>query len=398
MQLDLQDNTWRHRSRSSCPKPVDGLPFYLETRPSTRKAPADQLCDTPTTTPEDRILRLLDYPSSNRTALNPTQQQMLALQTQPENSDPDVQMRSGVTVRSPETEDTCHFCSRHALEGTQQQGAAFQKLDAEEEIAPGDIKYRLEPLCVAQLKMQRPSNFGQYFKPQWVPFSTTYGESFKPWKTEPMTHCGEKSSYPGASSFPRHVPVVGTTNPGEYRKKQGSRPSLFKNPSGDYDMTTTHQISFQKPLLGQSVFSTHVQGRKVARIEHPGYVEYISQYQRDFQAPGKYIQHVQKETAPGWQPTTQLHQGLSRPKQMTVLGGNSTAKFDGDTVTRLSYLPKILVKRVKGKCPSSTLGGFKAKFQTENTSKKFFPDWGAQPQVCYGPHYTDYEKPLGEAV
>lgn len=60
----------------------------------------------------------------------------------------------------------------------------------------------------------------------------------------------------------------------------------FSLPLGDYYMTTTHQISFQNPPLGQSMFPVHIQGRKIALIMHPVYMECINQYQSDFQAPG----------------------------------------------------------------------------------------------------------------
>ncbi|KAM8954891.1 uncharacterized protein AAEQ78_007657 isoform 5-T8 [Lycaon pictus] len=53
----------------------------------------------------------------------------------------------------------------------------------------------------------------------------------------------------------------------------------------------------------------------------------------------KYIQAVQKDT--GWQPTMHQHQKPRWLRQeMTILDRKSTAKFDGDTVTRV-------------KCPSS---------------------------------------------
>ncbi|XP_042763228.1 uncharacterized protein LOC122201430 isoform X2 [Panthera leo] len=203
-------------------------------------------------------------------------------------------------------------------------------------------------------------------------------------------------------------------------------------------MTTTHQISLQSPLLGQSTFPVHIQGRKIGPIVRPGHMEYTSQYQSDFQASGwnqvlktdpdkrsqginKYTQTVQKDNVPGWQSTMHQHPKPRWVKQeMTILGRKSTVKFDGGTVTRvkcpsslsrevrhaflssqMSYLPppKSLVKRVKGKCPSSTLRVFKAKLQTETTSKQFFQDCRTQPQVCYGDlHHRGYDKPLLTAL
>jgi hypothetical protein len=49
----------------------------------------------------------------------------------------------------------------------------------------------------------------------------------------------------------------------------------------------------------------------------------------------KHIQYMQKETTPGWS-TTHVHQEHSWPKQETaILGGVTTAEFDGDTVPRV---------------------------------------------------------------
>uniref|UniRef100_A0A8P0PPW9 Uncharacterized protein n=1 Tax=Canis lupus familiaris TaxID=9615 RepID=A0A8P0PPW9_CANLF len=207
------------------------------------------------------------------------------------------------------------------LWGSSSRGVALQESEAQEEIAPGDIIYHLEPLSKVPLQTQPTGYFSQSYKPQWSPFSATYGDCYKPWRIEPVTYHGKKSSH-----------------------------------SGDYHMITTHQISFQNPLLGQSMLPVHIQGRKIAPVVRPGYMEYISQYQRNFQASGwnqvlrtdpnknnqginKYIQAVQKDT--GWQPTMHQHQKPRWLRQeMTILGRKSTAKFDGDTVTRV-------------KCPSS---------------------------------------------
>ncbi|EPY88086.1 hypothetical protein CB1_000200072 [Camelus ferus] len=118
----------------------------------------------------------------------------------------------------------------------------------------------------------------------------------------------------------------------------------------DYHMTTTHQISFQSPPLGQSMFPVPIQSRKIAPITRPGYIECINQYRSDFQAPGwsqifepdpakscgqeinKYIQ-TRQDTALGLQPATHQQQKPRWLKQeMPILA----AKFGGDTVTRAS--------------------------------------------------------------
>ncbi|TKC38664.1 hypothetical protein EI555_002625, partial [Monodon monoceros] len=238
--------------------------------------------------------------------------------------------------------------------------------EAQEEIAPGDGKYCLEPLPKAPLQTQHLGYFGQPSKFPWIHFSTTYEEC-------------------------------------------------------DYYMTTTHQISFQNPPLGQSMFPVHVQGRKIALIMHPVYMEYINQYQSDFQGPGwnqvlkldrdKSSQGIKRVTR------TQLHPDRVEGHRSWLadhyastseaelaeagdafLGGKSAAKSDRDTVTRISYLlpPQSLEERVKAKYPSSTFRVFTAKLQAETASKQFFQDCGTQPRVCRGDaHHRGYEKALG---
>ena len=76
--------------------------------------------------------------------------------------------------------------------GKQQQGVALQESEAQEEIAPGDGKYRLEPFPKAPLQIQHLGYFGQPSKSPWIHFSTTYEECYKPW-----TYHGEKPSHSG---------------------------------------------------------------------------------------------------------------------------------------------------------------------------------------------------------
>lgn len=75
--------------------------------------------------------------------------------------------------------------------GKQQEGVALQESEAQNEIAPEDVKYRLETLPKAPLQLQHLSYFSEP-KPPWIPLSTTYGESHKPW-----THHGEEPSHSG---------------------------------------------------------------------------------------------------------------------------------------------------------------------------------------------------------
>lgn len=74
-------------------------------------------------------------------------------------------------------------------------GLALQKSEAQEEIVPEDIRYRLEPLVLAPLQMQTQQSSSQPFKRQWL--SRTYGAHLMPWKTEPKTYHGEKLYHSG---------------------------------------------------------------------------------------------------------------------------------------------------------------------------------------------------------
>lgn len=85
------------------------------------------------------------------------------------------------------------------LRGSSSRGVALQESEAPEEIAPQDIKYRLEPLPKATPQMQPPGYFNQYCKPPWLPFSKTSGECYKPWRKKPETYPGKKSSHSGES-------------------------------------------------------------------------------------------------------------------------------------------------------------------------------------------------------
>lgn len=68
--------------------------------------------------------------------------------------------------------------------------------------------------------------------------------------------------------------------------QRGGSLHTFLFPLGDHYMNHTHQISFQNSPLGQLMFPIHIQDRKVAPVVRPGYMESISQYEYNFQAPG----------------------------------------------------------------------------------------------------------------
>ncbi|OBS74408.1 hypothetical protein A6R68_15061 [Neotoma lepida] len=78
----------------------------------------------------------------------------------------------------------------------QQSGAALQELEVEE-IAPTDVKYRLQLLEETQLLKKSLNGHNQYYKPGWIPVSKTHREWFKPWKMENVIYHGDKPSHSG---------------------------------------------------------------------------------------------------------------------------------------------------------------------------------------------------------
>uniref|UniRef100_A0A8C2LGR0 Uncharacterized protein n=1 Tax=Cricetulus griseus TaxID=10029 RepID=A0A8C2LGR0_CRIGR len=224
----------------------------------------------------------------------------------------------------------------------QQPRAALLKVEGKE-IAPTDVKYRLQPLEEAPLQKKSSSRHSQY-KPEWSLFSNPHREWFKAWKMEDLTYQGDEPSHLG-----------------------------------------------------------HIQDRRTAPKEHLSHAEYASQNQKNTQAPVwcqvlsldldkssqgifQSTQRVSREMAPGW-PMTRAHQELSQTKQgLAIIGTKRSAKFDEATTPRVSYLPplKLLPRRVMNKWHTHTPGIFQDNFQTELTGKHFFQDRRAQPQACYG--------------
>ncbi|KAH0519596.1 hypothetical protein LTLLF_111730, partial [Microtus ochrogaster] len=220
----------------------------------------------------------------------------------------------------------------------QQPGVALQRLKGEE-IAPTDVKYRLQLL--EEVPLQRKSSSGH---------SQHHREWLKPWKMEDVPH------HRGEPSHASHI--------------QGRRtaPRGYQSHKG---YVSQDQNNIQVPMWSQ-VLSLGLDKSSQGNVQS--------------------AQRVSREMAPGW-PTTHAHQELSQTKPgIASMGTKSTAKFDEATTSRVSCLPplKLLSRRVKSKWPAHTPGIFQGKFQAELTGNHFFQDWRTQPQGCYG----NNEKPL----
>ncbi|KAM4828432.1 uncharacterized protein RHO17_026264 isoform 2-T2 [Thomomys bottae] len=334
----LSQDTWRQGAKATCTT-SEKIPYSQEFLLRLRESIADYLHDN--LSHGDRRPRPLGYSSSNSTALSTSQQLTLPIPRQIGN------IASGV-----------------------------QMMEDQEEIDPGDIKYRLPSLTEAPLEIHTTKSYGWYLKPPLPIFSTTHRPHFQPLKTEPGPYYGEKPSH-----------------------------------SEDQSMTVTSQGSFQsRHLSGLSVFPDNPQGRRLASKEHLGHLEYANQHQRDFRDPvwsqglsalgpdNQHARQVQKATALGCS-ATRMYQEISRPKRETaILDREPMVKFDGDTVHKMSTLPPLRpsIKKEKGKFPPHTYELFKARIQVKTTSKQFFQDRVAQRPKCPRPPRPPFRnrKPL----
>ncbi|KAL6036513.1 hypothetical protein STEG23_003901, partial [Scotinomys teguina] len=166
MQLKpVSQDTWRHRCHGACLLPNE--------RESPLTLPEPTISHH-VLSPGDRRSYLLDNSSDS------IQKESLAVPMGLEDSAPDVQMQ-------------------------QQPGSVLQELE-EEEIAPTDVKYRLQLLEEAPLQKKSSSGHNQNYKPGWIPVSKTHREWFKPWKTEDVINREDEPSHSGHLQGRRTAP------------------------------------------------------------------------------------------------------------------------------------------------------------------------------------------------
>ncbi|XP_007494809.1 uncharacterized protein LOC103101077 [Monodelphis domestica] len=148
------------------------------------------------------------------------------------------------------------------------------------------------------------------------------------------------------------------------------------NQKGDYNMLTTNQVFFP-PQPPEQVFPVQIRRRKAAPLEYQNYAGYLT---RDFHT-------VHKEAYGGWDPSNyQQPKPIHLKDELTNMMGNSNAKFDDSTVTKISFLPPSkTIRVVTGKQPTSIFKVPERKFQDISTNKEFFQNWGVQPRT----HHRD---------
>ncbi|XP_076780655.1 uncharacterized protein LOC143438869 [Arvicanthis niloticus] len=226
----------------------------------------------------------------------------------------------------------------------QQHGAVLEDLE-EEEIAPTDVKYRLQLPEGAPLRSKSSSVHSQGHKPGWIPLSKSQREWSKPWKMENVTTPGDKYSHSGHNQG-RRITLRGQLRHSEYDSQDQDTQALVWS-----------QALF--PGLDKS---------------SQGVIQSTQQVSRE------------RELVPGWS-MTHTHQEMSQKKHgIAFVGTKRTTKFNEATTARMSCLPplKLPEKKVKSRCPPNTSGIFQGRLQSELTSKHFFQDWRAPAQGHVG--------------
>ncbi|XP_031201446.1 uncharacterized protein LOC116073550 isoform X3 [Mastomys coucha] len=237
-----------------------------------------------------------------------------------------------------------------ASSGQQQQQQQQQQQNVpedleEEEIAPTDVKYRLQLLEQVPLRSTSSSIHSQCYKPGWIPFSKTQREWFKPWKMETVTNPELECSHSG------YIQGRRTTPRGQLRHME-------------YD---SQDQDTQALVWSHALF--------------PG-------LDKSSQGVIPSIQHVskEKEMVPA-SSMTHAHQEMGQTKHgIAFVGTKRTAKFNEATTARITSLPplKPLEKKVKSRCPPNTSGTLQGRLHSELTGKQFFQDWRAQSRGRFG--------------
>ncbi|XP_029429298.1 uncharacterized protein LOC115074190 isoform X2 [Rhinatrema bivittatum] len=246
---------------------------------------------------------------------------------------------------------------------------------------------------------------------------TTNQDFFKHWETGPQPRYGELPAVAGSLLFPDHTTEMKTTTQAHFTEKSIPKPDMIKNVQsnitieGNHTMTTTHQSNYEPPSLERQVLpKIHLQEKVATKRPH---METVTRYQRDFpfyrSLPARIhpiyppsdnltannsfsndFKTVQREAYHGWDASKHHRPALVRLKEeLTAMERERGGRFEGDTVTKLSYPPLALhsqpVEPIKR--PTTVLKNNKGKFNDATVNKFFFQDWGAQPRIRYGDQY-----------
>ncbi|XP_056399331.1 uncharacterized protein LOC130294003 isoform X2 [Hyla sarda] len=245
---------------------------------------------------------------------------------------------------------------------------------------------------------------------QSVQQSTTNMEQYKQWKAERQPLYGELPSLAGSLLFPGDTRDMKTTTQDHFVEKKLKRVELVKalqdhlTMEGEHFMTTTHQSTYHPLPLEKKQINKEVLSKDV--MKRPP-VEMVTKYQSDFSGfhttepnrpahpPADSLivnpfysndfQTVQRATYPGWNPL--LHprpEPAQLKEELTAMDRERGGQVDGNTVTKLAFLPHEPHPKEPVKRPRSVLRPINAKFDGTTHSKSVFKDWGVQPRQRYG--------------
>ncbi|KAM3921402.1 uncharacterized protein RB166_010775 [Leptodactylus fuscus] len=259
------------------------------------------------------------------------------------------------------------------------------------------------------MAMRPPDNL-RPLPPSNIQHSTTNKEQYKEWKAERQLHYGERPALAGSLLFPGDICDMKTTTQDHFVEKKLKRVEPIKASQdhlameGEHYMTTTHQSTYHPlPLEKKQMAKESLPKNVMKRFP----VELVTKYQSDFSGshtiePNRPVrppadnltvnpfysndfQTVQRVTYPGWNPL--LHprpEPAQLKEELTAMDKERGGQVDGNTVTKLAFLPHELQPKEPVKRPRSVLRPINAKFDGTTHSKSVFKDWGIQPRERYG--------------
>ncbi|XP_040272595.1 stabilizer of axonemal microtubules 1-like [Bufo bufo] len=240
--------------------------------------------------------------------------------------------------------------------------------------------------------------------------STTNKEQYKQWKTERPPQYGELPTLAGSLLFPGDVRDMKTTTQDHFVEKKLKKVEPVKSSQdhlameGEHFMTTTHQSTFHPlPLEKKQIIKESLLKNVIKRSP----VELMTKYQSDFSGchtiePSRPalpptdnltvnpfysndFQTVQRAAYPGWNPL--LHprpEPAQLKEELTAMDRERGGQVEGNTVTKLAFLPHEPLPKEPSKRPRSVLRPINARFDGTTHSRSVFQDWGIQPRRRYG--------------
>ncbi|XP_018418244.1 PREDICTED: uncharacterized protein LOC108792061 isoform X2 [Nanorana parkeri] len=240
--------------------------------------------------------------------------------------------------------------------------------------------------------------------------TTTNRELYKQYRTERQPQYGELPTLAGAVLFHGGVSDMKTTTQEHYVQKKIKRIEPVKashdhlTMEGEHNMTTTHQSTYHALPLEKIKESKEPLPNKINKRPP---MQSVTKYQSDFSTyyplePSKPaapptnnltvnpfystdFRTVQREAFPGWNPA--LHprpEPAQLKEELTSMDKERGGQVEGNTVTKLAFLPPEPQPREPARRPRSVLRPLNGKFDSTTHNRSVFKDWGVQPRQRYG--------------